>query len=91
MDVLLEILFGLFVELPMEATMESKRVKTWVKTLLFSLLGYPLTLLFVLAARTTWVEQGSMFGCAFMVILALAWFAFITWAAVYGHKNKWKN
>lgn len=91
MDFLLELLFGLFFELPLEATMASKRVKTWVKTTLIAVLCGLLLALIGWAARLLWLEEGWSLGTIFLCAFGLAGLAFTIWFTVDGHRRKWKR
>lgn len=88
MDFLLEFLFGLFVELPLEATMESKRIKTWIKTLVMFVFMNLLTVLFAVIAWNC-----SQDGETDLVTTSIAagWFLISVVACVYGHLHNWNT
>lgn len=84
MEFLFEILFGLFFEVPVEAAMESKRLKTWVKTLIFCIIGGGISVLLAVIAFTPPVIFEAAGVCAI-------WTVFVIIGAVIGHRKKWKN
>ena len=91
MDFLMELIMGILFEAPIEATMESKRVKTWIKTTLFVVLGSVVEALFLfLAYMSCFVDKEPV-----LTIIALAlvvgWLIVIIYGAIHGHKHKWKQ
>lgn len=91
MDFVLELFFGIFLEAPLEAAMESGKLKPRVKTVLFLIVGNLVTALLVFAAVTTWREQGSRFGTIVLSLLSLGCVIFLVWAAIHGHRRGWKK
>lgn len=91
MDFVLELFFGIFLEAPLEAAMESRKLKPRVKTVLFLIVGNLVTALLVFAAVTTWREQGSRFGTIVLSLLSLGCVIFLVWAAIHGHRRGWKK
>lgn len=87
MEFVLEFLLEVFLEAPME----SKRLKTWVKTAMFLVFTNFLTLVMILSTVDVWKDQHSIPGTIFMSLLTFAWFAATIWMAVRGHKHKWKQ
>lgn len=84
MDVLMEILIGLFFEAPFEMAMESKRLKTWVKTLLFCIVcGVVSVLLAIIAFVPPYIWE--------VAGIWAIWTLFSIIGAFIGHKRKWKN
>ena len=89
MDFLLELLFGIFFEVPMELTMESKTLKPWVKTLAFFLVGNLLTVLLLLIygsmskdpLRTSDAQAALYFAIGWVVVLIVLCFI--------GHRSRW--
>lgn len=88
MDFLLELILTIFVEAPLDAAMESKRIKTWVKTLIVFLLGNLLTALFVLAAMKGSEEPGVDL---LSMGIAAVWFLAVIGMCIYGQKKKWND
>ena len=70
MDFLLE-LVGELLDVPFEAAMESRRIKTWVKTLLFSLLGGAMAALFTVMTVSVWRDQQNMAGTTVLALITL--------------------
>ena len=91
MDFVLELFFGIFLEAPLEAAMESRKLKPRVKTVLFLIVGNLVTALLVFAAVTTWREQGSRFGTIVLSLLSLGCVIFLVWADIHGHRRGWKK
>lgn len=91
MDFLLELVGELLFEAPFEAAMESCRVKTWVITLLFSLLGDAMAALFTVMTVSIWRDQQNMAGTTVLALITLGWTAFVVYGAIRGHKRKWKR
>ena len=91
MDLLFEIILGFLFEAPVEATMESKRVKTWVKTALFLLLGLLVEALFVYFLCVSCTNDSDTFSIVLMSALSFGWPVLMIWATIYGHKHKWKQ
>lgn len=84
MDILMEFLLALFFEAPFEMAMESRRLKTWVKTLLFCILcGAISVFIGVIAFYPPFqLEVAVIWGI---------WTLFSVIAAIIGHRRKWKN
>ena len=91
MDFLLELIVGIFFEAPLDAAMESRRVKTWVKTMLFSLLGGAMAVLFNVMTVSVWQDQRNITSTIILALITLCWTAFVVWGAIHGHKRKWKQ
>ena len=89
MDFFIELLFGLFVEVPLDAAMESKRLKTWVKTVLMSLLCSLPLLLIGFACVVNWKADGWYAGTLCLCAILMAGVAFSIWMIRDGHKRKW--
>lgn len=88
MDFLLELVAAIFIEVPLEATMESKRVKTWVKTMVFFLVGNILTVILAFIALDGSQESGVD---ALTIGIGIIWFLAVTALSIYGHKRKWTD
>lgn len=84
MDIFMELLLSLFFEAPFEMAMESRRLKTWVKTLLFCLLCGAISVLIGVVAFYPPVEPE-------VAVIWGIWTVFSVIAAVIGHRCKWKN
>ena len=80
----MEFLLELFFEAPFELAMESKRLKTWVKTLLFSLLCGAISVFLAVVAFA------PPFELEVAVIWGI-WTVFSVIGAIIGHRRKWKN
>lgn len=91
MDFILELIFGIFFEVPAEALMESKRVKTWVKTTLYLLLGLSLSVLFGFMAYSVTTRDGNLSGGIVAGVICAVWTVFVIWSAIYSHKRKWRK
>lgn len=91
MDFLLELVGELLFEAPFEAAMGSRRVKTWVKTLLFSLLGGAMAALFTAITVSVWRDQRNIASTAVLAAITLGWTAFVVFGAVSGHRRRWER
>lgn len=89
MDFLVELLVSIFFELPFDVTMESRRVKPWVKTCLFLLLGIALSVLFMLMTINVWTDRHDLPGTIIMAVITIGWTIFVVYGAVSGHKRGW--
>ncbi len=83
----MEFLAGLLFEVPLDIAMESRQLKTWVKTLLFSLLGGGMALLFY---WLTWQSRGDREAFTVLCGISIGWTALIVFGARVGHKRNWK-
>ena len=90
MELLLEFLFELLFEVPFDAAMESKRLKTWVKTTLFIILGGAVVLLFAVITVSTACD-GNISGAVAAGAVTLALLAMVIFGAIFGHKRNWKQ
>lgn len=90
MELLLDFLFELLFEVPFDAAMESKRLKTWVKTTLFSIVGGAVVLLFAVISVST-AFDGNFSGAFAMGTVTLALLALVVFGAICGHKRNWKQ
>ena len=91
MDDLLELLFGLFLEMPMELTMESRRVRPWVKTAAAFLFGNLLTLLLVFIAVSLHSDPAAENDWKIAVIAAVVWFGVCVAMCIFGHRRNWQK
>lgn len=91
MDFLLELLFGLFFEMPMELTMESRRLKPWVKTLAVFLFGNLLTLLMVFIAVSFRGDPAAEGDWKIAAIVAVIWLVVCVAVCISGHKRGWQK
>ena len=87
MDFLLELLFGIFFEVPMEMAMESKRLKPWVKTLIMFIAVNLLTLLMALIA----VSVGHDGDWQIPACLGSLFFVGSLIVCVTGHRRGWQR
>lgn len=86
MEVVLELLF----EIPFETTMESRKLKTSVKTVLFCILGGLIEALFVFITVSSWQDNDDI-SRFFMTAITVVWILLVVFGAIRGHKRKWKN
>lgn len=90
MDDLVEAVLELLFEVPFEAAMESRKLKTGVKTTLFCVLGGLIEVMFAFFTVSSW--QDNDYTARFvMTIITVAWFLFVIFGAIRGHSRKWKN
>lgn len=90
MEFLLELLFGLFVEVPVELTMESRRVRPWVKSALWLVLANLLTVLLVLMGRSMLADGRRVDGWV-ALSCALAWLIGSVVICCRGHRRGWQR
>lgn len=83
MEFLFEFLFGLFFEVPVDLAMGSKRLKNWVKTMLFCLIGLSVSVLLAVIAFTLPMIIEAAGIC-------VIWTIFVIVGAIIGHRSKWK-
>ena len=89
MDDLLELLFSFFVEMPLELAMESKRLKSWVKTALMFLAVNILTVMMVFIALDTYHESdGGLDWCVAAIAAGILFVTSVIVCAV-GHRRGW--
>ena len=86
-EIILEVILGIFVEIPME----SEHVKTWIKTVFFLVLcGFIDGFVGFFFYQVCFVQRdlpGSvMIGAVLLFLLGVTIFG-----AVYGHKRNWKH
>lgn len=91
MDGLLEVLFGLFFEMPMEMTIESKRVKPWGKTALMFIVMNLFTLAMALIAADAYQDSGGSADWQIAVIFAAGFFVVSIVVCVVGHRHRWER
>lgn len=89
MDFLLELLFGLLFELPMEAALESKRLKNWVKTASISVSCAAVLLLIAWAVQVSWLREGWSGMTVGLCALLSVGTGFCVWMIRDGHRRKW--
>lgn len=89
MDFLLELLFGIFFEMPVEMAMESKSLKPWVKTALLFLVGNLLTALMVLIAVSDYNDPNAAGNWKFAAVFAAIWFVACVIVCANGHRRGW--
>ena len=89
MDFLLELLFGIFFEVPMELTMESKTLKPWVKTLAFFLVGNLLTVLLLLIYGSMSKDPLRTSDAQAALYFAIGWFCIMVVLCFMGHRSGW--
>lgn len=82
----MELLF----ELPLDAAMESKKLKTGVKTAIFSILCSIITALFGGITVFMWQDRNAT-GTFFMALITLGMLLMTVFGAIRGHKRKWKR
>lgn len=91
MDFLAELVLSVLFEAPFELTMESKRVKPWVKTFLYALLGGVLALVFGFMTWDVWADRGDTKGAVILALITIGWLTFVVFGCISGHKRGWKN
>ena len=91
MDFLIEIILELLFEVPIEAAMESRRLKTGVKTALFCVLGGVITLFFAALTVQKWIANDDFTGAFFMTLITALMLFGVIFGAIHGHKRKWKT
>ena len=90
MDFLVELVLTLLFEVPVETAMESRRLKTWVKTTIFSVLGGGVTLFLVYLSVYTWQNQNTL-DSFFVTLIAVIFALLVVFGAIRGHKRNWKH
>lgn len=90
MDFLVELVLTLLFEVPVETAMESRRLKTWVKTTIFSVLGGGVTLFLVYLSVYTWQNQNTL-DSFFVTLIAVVFALLVIFGAIRGHKRNWKH
>lgn len=90
MGFLMELILELLFEVPIEAAMESKRLKTGVKSVLFCVIGGLITSFFAYLTVITWIEQDNT-SAVFMTAITVVFLAGVVFGAIRGHKKKWKT
>ncbi len=90
MDVIVELLGEILFEVPLDLTMGSRRIKTWIKTTVFCIVGGALIGLLCFLSICAWRDYGLVEGIVLAVITA-GILALIIFGAIRGHKTKWKN
>ena len=71
--------------------MESRKVKTWVKTTIFLIIGVAIFALLALSGLVPWRDRQELSSTIFLEIIAFGWLVFVILGSVYGHKRKWKS
>lgn len=88
MDFLLELLTELFIEVPFEAAMESKRVKPWVKRLLIGIVGGAVAALFWLCTVNVLSSgEAEAWQAIVLLLLSVGWTLLILWACFKGFRH----
>lgn len=91
MDDLVELVLETLFEFPFDATMESRRLKTGVKTGLFCVLGGGITLFFAAITIQKWIAQDDVTGAFYMTLITAVMLFGVIFGAIKGHKRKWKR
>jgi len=90
MDDLVEAILEALFEIPLDAAMESKRLKTGVKTAVFCFFGGAVTAFFGCLTVLSWMDGDVSaawgLGCVTLLLLAL-----VVFGGIYGHKRQWKK
>lgn len=89
MDDLVEFLLELL-EIPFEIAMQSNKLKTWVKTLIFCIPSGCITLFFGYLSVISWLDNATT-SALFCTLLTIGFVVFTVFGAIRGHKRKWKN
>ena len=90
MDDIIEIVLERFFDVVGEVTFESKRLKTWVKTVLFSILGGAIVAVFGLITFSC-AQDGEPWQIVTLSALTVLMLAFVIWGAIRGHKRNWHH
>ena len=90
MDFLVELILEILFEAPIDAAMESKRLKTGVKTAIFCVLGGALFVFFAFLSFSAWIRRDVTAG-VFMTAITVVFLFCVIVGAIRGHKRKWKN
>jgi len=90
MDFLVELILELLFEVPLDLAMGNRRLKKSVKTVIFSLLGGGLTVLFGAIAAICWFD-GDSTGAFFVALVTLVMLIITVFGAIRGHRNNWKS
>lgn len=91
MDVLFELLFGIFFEMPLEMAMESRRLKPWVKTVLLFVVFNLITILMIFIALDLYHDPEAVGGWQSAVGFAVLFFAASLFICVTGHRRGWQK
>lgn len=90
MDFLVEIIMELLFEVPLEAAMESKKLKKCVKTAIFCIICGGITALFAVITALMWLDNDDT-GAFFMTLMTMGMLAMTIFGAVRGHNRNWKT
>ena len=90
MEFLFELIFEIILEGIFGLTVKNPKVKTWVKTMIVSLLFGVLLALFGFVAYIGW-KSSDWFFFGFGAILFLAFGALGAWSIPRRHKDDWKE
>ena len=92
MDFLLELLFGIFFEVPMEMAMESKRLKPWVKTAIMFVVGNLLTVLMaVISVSLRYSEEAVPGSWKWAAAMSVFFFILSLVICISGHRRGWRK
>ena len=89
MDLLIELLFGLFFEVPLDLMAESKRLRPWVKTVAIFLAGNLLTALLVFIAVDLSGSSETAADANAALMFAVGWVAVLIVLCFFGHRSRW--
>ena len=90
MDFLVELIFEILFEAPIELAMGSRRLKKSDKTVLFCIIGGGLTVLFGFIGLSVW-RDGDSTGAFFVSLITLVMLIGTILGAIRGHKTNWKS
>ena len=91
MDLLFELLLGLFFEMPLEMAMESKRLKPWVKTALMFVVINLITILVIIITVSMSHREGPAGDVAIGIAIAALFFGLSIYVCVTGHRRGWRR
>lgn len=92
MDILFEFLFGIFFEMPMTMTMESKRLKPWVKTaIMFVAVNLLTVLMAMIAVSMRHSEEAVEGGWIAATVMGAIFFVMSLAICITGHRRGWQR
>ena len=89
MEFLSELLFGLLFEVPVELMGESRRLRTWVRTVVYFLVLNALTVVLLIIAADFSHDPQAAGDAASAMYFAIGWFAVSVLLCVIGHRSRW--
>lgn len=90
MDIIVEFLLELLFEVPVDLAMGSKKLKTWVKTTLYCILGGIFAVALIVLSVLAWLNWSALAAAA-VTVFSLIMITYFVRRAIRGHKENWKN